>query len=74
MTHNTRVKRDDPRMSGQRSRNEDGTMRRVREDKTAKHIAEQYGVKIPGRSDKQLGTLMEEFNVSSQTQLLEKLK
>lgn len=74
MTHKTKVRHDAPRMSGQRARNDDGTMRRVREDKTAKHIEEQYGVEIPGRSDKQLKTILDEFNAASQTQLLKKLK
>ena len=74
MTHKTKVRHDDPHMSGQRSRNDDGSMRKVREDKTAKHIEEQYDVEIPGRSDKQLKTILKEFEVASQTQLLKKLK
>ena len=74
MTHQTKVKHDDPTMSGQRARNDDGTMRRVRGDKTAKHIEEQYHVEIPGRSDQQLDTLKKKFKVSSQRQLLQKLK
>lgn len=74
MTHKTKVKHDDPAMSGQRARNDDGTMRRVRGDKKAEHIEEQYGVKLPGRKDKHLDTLLKEFDAASQTQLLKKLK
>lgn len=74
MTHRSKVRRDDLQMKGQRARTEEGMLRRVRDDKTAKHIEEQYGVKIPGRSDKQLKTLKEEYHVDSQTKLLEKLK
>ena len=73
MSHKGGCKNDDPNMSGCRSRNDDGSMRRVRNDKEAKHIEQQYGVELPGRSDKQLKTLMKEFNVPSQSQLLKKL-
>ena len=61
-------------MSGQRARNDDGTLRRVRGNKTAEHIEEQYGVELPGRSDKHLKTLLKEFDAASQTELLKKVK
>ncbi len=74
MSHKTKSKNDDPKMKGQRARNDNGQMRRVRSDKEAKHIEEQYGISLPGRSDKHLKTLMKEFGVSSQTQLINKVR
>lgn len=74
MSHKGDCKHDDPAMCGCRSRTQGGLMRKVRSDKTAAHIEEQYGVEIPGRSDKQLKTLLEEYDVPSQTKLVEKLK
>lgn len=74
MSHSGTCKNDDPNMRGCRSRNITGSMRRVRSDKTVRHLEEQYGVDTGRRSDMQIGNLMKELNVDSQSQLLKKLK
>jgi hypothetical protein len=74
MTHQIAVRNDDPAMKGMRARTKQGTLRRVREDKTAKHIEQQYGITLPGRSDKQLRTLKKEMGVRSQKELLKKVQ
>lgn len=73
MTHNSKVKNDDPNMKGQRARNQDGTMRKVRSDKTVGHLEEQYGINVGRRSDMEIGNLMKELKVDSQNKLLKKL-
>lgn len=74
MGHKGGCKNDDPNMAGCRSRNETGQMRRVRSDKTVGHVEEQYGVDIGRRSDMEIGNLMKEMDVTSQSQLLKKIK
>lgn len=74
MSHHGTCQHDDPQMCGCRARTQTGRMRKVRNDKTAKHIEQQYNVDIFGRSDQKLKSLMKRFHVSSQSQLLEKLK
>ncbi len=74
MSHKGICLNDDPSMRGNRERTHQGTMRRVRSDKEAGYIEEQYGVVIPGRSDQQLGTLLKKYDVDSQTQLIKKLR
>lgn len=74
MSHNGECKHDDPTMCGCRARTHKGLMRKVRNDKTAEHIEEQYGVTVPGRSDQQLKTLLKKYGVLSQSKLLKILK
>jgi len=74
MGHKGGCKNDDPDMKGCRSRNENGSMRKVRSDKTVGHLEKQYDVETGRRSDMELGNLMKEMGVKSQSQLLKKLK
>ena len=66
------VRHDDPSMTGQRSRNEPGPLRRKRIDTRADTIEEQYHVDLGVRGDKQLGNILEDEGVDSLSGLLRK--
>lgn len=74
MSHKCKIKNDDPELKGCRSTNSNHRLRRVRGDKYGVTIEEQYNVNFGKRSDIHLSTLLEENNVSSQTQLIKKFK
>lgn len=65
---------DAPGMKGDRSRNEDGQLRKKREDTHVGTIEKQYGVDFDSRSDKHLGTLLKEQKAGSLSELLKKNK
>jgi hypothetical protein len=61
---------DAPGMRGQRSRDENGQLRRVRGDAEVGGIEQRYGVDFGVRSDMQLRTLLEREGAPSLSQLL----
>ncbi len=65
-------KGDAPGMRGYRTRNEDGELRRKRDDTHVGTIEQQYGIDLGMRSDAHLGTALERAGVDSLSQLLEK--
>jgi hypothetical protein len=58
-------------MRGNRSRNEDGRLRRKRGDTHVGTIEEKHGVDLGGRSDKHLKTLLNERGKQSLNELLQ---
>lgn len=66
------VRHDDPSMTGERARTNEGTLRRKRSDTQAGTIEQQYHVDLDVRSDKQLGNVLKDEGVSSLSELLEK--
>jgi len=66
------VRNDDPAMRGERSRTEEGTLRRKRGDTHARTIEEQYGIELGVRSDKQLRNVLKDEGVDSLSELLRK--
>jgi len=64
---------DDPKMRGERSRNEgNGRLRDTRDDKHVGTLEKQYGVDFGVRSDMHVGTLLEQLGVDSVHDLLNK--
>jgi len=63
---------DAPGMRGDRSRDEDGQLRKKRSDTHVGTIEEQYGVDLGRRSDMHLGSLLREEGVDSLDELLHK--
>lgn len=59
------IKNDAPGMKGQRSRNQDGELRKKRDDTLIGTIEKKYNVDLNVRSDMKLGTYLEENNVAS---------
>jgi hypothetical protein len=68
------VRNDDPSMSGERSRTDEGTLRRKRSDTHAGTIEEMYHVNLDVRSDKQLGNILKDEGVESLSELLRKTR
>lgn len=66
------VRHDAPGMSGPRSRNETGELRRKRGDTHAGTIEEQYHVDLGVRSDKKLENILKDEGVNSLNDLLQK--
>ena len=66
------VRNDDPSMKGERSRTDEGTLRRKRSDTHARTIEDQYHVDLGIRSDKQLGNILKDEGVGSLSELLRK--
>lgn len=66
------VRKDDPRMAGQRARTGEGTLRRKRADAHVSTVEEQYHVDFGVRRDMHLGTLLKREGVESLSELLEK--
>jgi hypothetical protein len=66
------VDRDDPGMAGERSRTDDGALRRKRSDTHAGTIEELYHVDLSVRSDKTLGNVLRDEGVDSLSELLRK--
>lgn len=64
------VRRDDPSMTGERSRTDAGTLRRKRSDTHARTIEELYHVDLGVRSDKELGNVLRDEGVGSLSELL----
>jgi hypothetical protein len=64
--------KDAPGMKGYRPRNEDGELRKKRNDTHVGTIEKTYGVDFDVRSDEHLGTLLKKENVSSLSQLVDK--
>lgn len=68
------VRNDDPRMSGQRSRNEsDGQLRQRRGDTHAGTIEQEYGVDLGVRSDTRLDTLRQRTGETSIADIIRRL-
>jgi len=68
------VRNDDPSMSGERGRTDEGTLRRKRSDTQAGTIEEMYHVDLGVRSDKQLGNVLRDEGVESLSELLRKIR
>ena len=66
------VQNDDPSMSGQRARTDEGTLRRKRSDTHAGTIEELYHVDLGVRIDKTLGNVLRDEGVDSLSELLRK--
>ena len=63
---------DAPGMKGDRSRDENGELRRKRADTHVGTVEQQYGVDLGRRSDIHLGTLLKQEGVDSLDALLRK--
>jgi hypothetical protein len=66
------MSQDAPGMKGNRSRNEDGQLRRKRGDTHIGTIEEEYGVDLGQRSDMHLETLLKQRGAESLDNLLRK--
>jgi hypothetical protein len=66
------IKHAAPGMKGQRGRNEDGQLRQKRSDTHIGTIEKQYGIDLGVRSDMNLGTYLEQHNISSLNDLINK--
>ncbi len=66
------MSKDAPGMKGDRSRDQNGELRRKRSDTHVGSIEQEYGVDLGRRSDMHLGTLLEQEGVDSLDQLLRK--
>ena len=66
------VKNDAPKMTGQRSRNADGQLRRKRGDTHVGTLEKQYGTDFGVRSDMHLDTLLKKEGADSLSDLLDK--
>ena len=64
------VRHDDPKMTGPRSRNEDGELRQVRGDKLVGTIEAEHKVDLGVRSDMRLDTLRERLGVTDMKDIL----
>ncbi len=65
---------DAPGMKGQRSRNEDGKLRKKRGDTKIGTIEKQYDIDFEVRSDKLLSTQLKDKNVKSLNELIKSTK
>ena len=74
MTHRKAppVRHDAPGMSGQRARNQDGTLRQKRGDTHAGTVEDLYHVDLGVRSDKKLSNVLKDEGVDSLNDLLQK--
>ena len=74
MTHRKApaVRHDAPGMSGQRARNQDGTLRQKRGDTHAGTIEELYHLDLGVRSDKMLSNVLKDEGVASLNDLIHK--
>lgn len=68
----TKIKHDAPGMRGPRSRNEDGELRKKRDDTHIGTIEEAYSIDLGVRDDMQLGTYLEQNNIKSLDDLLKR--
>jgi hypothetical protein len=59
-------------MTGERSRTEEGTLRRKRSDTQAGTIEDMYNIDLGVRSDKTLGNILKDEGVDSLSELLRK--
>lgn len=66
------MSKDAPGMQGNRSRDENGELRRKRSDTHVGTIEDQYGVDLGRRSDMHLGNLLAQEGVDSLDELLRK--
>lgn len=66
------VRGDDPAMRGERSRTEEGTLRRKRDDTLARTVEKQYGVDLGVRGDKKLRNVLKDEGVTSLSKLVKK--
>ncbi len=64
------IKNDAPGMRGQRSRNNDGTLRDKRNDTHIGTIEKTYGLDLCVRSDMHLGNYLEKNNIASLNDLI----
>ncbi|MDO8446601.1 MAG: hypothetical protein Q7T53_10950 [Deltaproteobacteria bacterium] len=62
---------DAPGMKGYRSRNEDGQLRKTREDKHVETLENQYGLDFDVRGDMHLDTLLEKTGMESVNDLIQ---
>ena len=66
------VRHDDPAMSGERARTDEGTLRRKRSDTHAGTIEDMYGIDLGVRADKELRNILKDEGVDSLSELLRK--
>lgn len=57
--------KDAPGMKGNRSRNQDGELRKTRSDKQVGTIEKQYGVDLDARSDMKIGNYLKREGLDS---------
>lgn len=62
---------DAPGMKGYRSRNEDGHLRKTRNDKHVETLENQYGVDFGVRGNMHIGTLLEKTGMESVNDLIQ---
>lgn len=62
---------DAPGMKGYRSRNENGELRKTREDKHVGTLEKQYGLNFGVRGDMHVGTLLEKTGMESVNDLIQ---
>jgi hypothetical protein len=65
---------DAPGMRGPRSRNNDGELRKKRNDTFIGTIEEKYNLDLNVRSDMELGTYLKQNNIASLNDLIHKKK
>lgn len=68
------IKNDAPGMKGQRGRNEGGELRQKRSDTHIGTIEKQYNIDLGVRSDMNLGTYLEQNNITSLNDLINNKK
>jgi hypothetical protein len=66
-----KVKNDAPGMKGERSRNDDGPLRKKRGDTHVGTVEKEYNRDFGVRSDMELSTLLEKHNLNSLKDLIE---
>ncbi len=64
------IKKDAPGMKGQRSRNQDGQLRKKRDDTHIGTIEQNYGIDLGVRSDMHLGNYLKKNDISSLNDLI----
>ena len=66
------VRKDDPAMRGERSRTEEGTLRRKGGDTLVRTVEKQYDVDLGVRGDKKLKNVLKDEGAKSLSDLLKK--
>ena len=61
---------DAPGMRGNRSRNDNGRLRAVREDTLVRTIEERYNIDLGMRGDAHIGTALDRYGADSVTELV----
>ena len=66
------IKKDAPKMKGQRGRNNNGQLRQKRGDTHIGTVEKQYGIDLGVRSDMHLDTYLEKNNIASLNDIINK--